>query len=229
MTDEPLISIVVLTWNRLEPLKECLTHIIDRTRVPYVLYVVNNGSTDGTREYLDNLESRGVLKAVHLDKNYGVTARNHAFKLVTTPYIAQVDDDVSVNLSWAQTCLDQLEKNPQIGIVASQGANVEHWLSLYVTFREGPADCATGFFMCFRNLGILYDESFSPFWHEEIDFSFEYRIRGYAITVVHGLSAHKCKRTSFDVGLERRNFLYVKEKWQNKIGQLNLLEFKAEQ
>lgn len=47
------IAAVVVTHNRLALLKECLSAIRSQERHPEIMFVVNNGSTDGTREFLD--------------------------------------------------------------------------------------------------------------------------------------------------------------------------------
>ena len=48
-----IISVIV-TYNRINLLKECITAILSSTVVPDIL-VVNNASTDGTKEYLDEI------------------------------------------------------------------------------------------------------------------------------------------------------------------------------
>ncbi|REC47080.1 glycosyltransferase family 2 protein [Chryseobacterium pennipullorum] len=49
------ICAVVVTYNRLEFLKECIQGILDQTTPPDRIIIVNNGSTDGTEAYLKTL------------------------------------------------------------------------------------------------------------------------------------------------------------------------------
>lgn len=51
-TDNPRIAAVVVTYNRLSMLKDCLQSIKNQTYSNFDIIVVNNGSTDGTEEYL---------------------------------------------------------------------------------------------------------------------------------------------------------------------------------
>lgn len=69
-----LTSIVILTHNQLEYTKLCLASIRSRTDEPYEIIVVDNASTDGTAEYLNemdgvrliaNAENRGFPGAVN--------------------------------------------------------------------------------------------------------------------------------------------------------------------
>ena len=46
------IAAVVVTYNRLTLLRECLNAFYNQTRRPNELIVVNNASSDGTRDYL---------------------------------------------------------------------------------------------------------------------------------------------------------------------------------
>jgi len=47
------IAAVVVTYNRLELLKQCIDSIKNQTRKPDEIIVVNNSSTDGTLEWLN--------------------------------------------------------------------------------------------------------------------------------------------------------------------------------
>ncbi len=63
---EPLssqVSIVVVTWNALDYTRTCLESIFSRTAYPELdVVVVDNGSTDGTIEYLRSLERVTVVE-----------------------------------------------------------------------------------------------------------------------------------------------------------------------
>ena len=45
---------LIVTYNRLQVLKECIASVISQSRKPQDIIVVNNGSTDGTEEWLRN-------------------------------------------------------------------------------------------------------------------------------------------------------------------------------
>src|SRR5262249_58482258 len=52
---EELASIIILCCNQREYTKGCLENVLRHTRVLYELVIVDNGSTDGTRQYLEEL------------------------------------------------------------------------------------------------------------------------------------------------------------------------------
>ena len=54
-------AIVIVTYNRLHMLKDCLEHAFFQTMEPEAVVVVDNASTDGTTEYLEELKKTGIL------------------------------------------------------------------------------------------------------------------------------------------------------------------------
>lgn len=51
-------AVVLVTYNRLTLLKECLEHVEGQTVLPKKIIVVNNASTDGTAEYLERYKEK---------------------------------------------------------------------------------------------------------------------------------------------------------------------------
>ena len=48
------VSIIILTWNKLEYTKRCLNFLEKNTNYPnWEAIIVDNGSKDGTREFLE--------------------------------------------------------------------------------------------------------------------------------------------------------------------------------
>lgn len=62
---------VLITYNRLDCLKDALSHILNQDEPPACTIIINNNSTDGTREYLDSIANDPALRVVHLESNVG--------------------------------------------------------------------------------------------------------------------------------------------------------------
>ena len=63
----PTVSIMIPCFNQIKFTKDCLTSLLGYTsqvRVAYEVIVCNNGSTDGTKEYLDGLAATGQIKVI---------------------------------------------------------------------------------------------------------------------------------------------------------------------
>ena len=66
------LAIVIVTYNRLELLRQCLDKLDDQTYPIDTVVVVNNASTDGiTAQYLDGYKGILPLKVIHNDINTG--------------------------------------------------------------------------------------------------------------------------------------------------------------
>ncbi len=59
------VNICMVTFNRLEFTKQALTALFQHTCFPHVITVVDNGSTDGTPEYLAGTSSAGIYYQSH--------------------------------------------------------------------------------------------------------------------------------------------------------------------
>ncbi len=65
------IDCVVVTYNRLSLLKECLNAISSQTYPINKIIIINNNSTDGTIDFLSTLSDNPLYKIINLEKNIG--------------------------------------------------------------------------------------------------------------------------------------------------------------
>jgi GT2 family glycosyltransferase len=65
------IAAIIVTCNRLELLKENLAAVRSQTRVPDEIIVVNNGSTDGTAEWLAGQSGLTIIRQKNLGSSGG--------------------------------------------------------------------------------------------------------------------------------------------------------------
>lgn len=119
-----LISVVTLTHNKLDYTKRCLGSLLVTDYTPWELVVVDNGSTDGTREWLDSFKARAaeagvVLKTVLNDTNVGCsTARNAGAAAASGDKLVFMDNDVGLrSADWLKVLSDQLDAEPETAVV----------------------------------------------------------------------------------------------------------------
>lgn len=91
------ICTVIVTWNRLETLKTALAHILDQTLPAAAIVIVDNNSTDGTREYLLSLKNQ-TIHCLYLDSNTGsagaiAAAMTYGLTVNDFDYYWILDDD----------------------------------------------------------------------------------------------------------------------------------------
>lgn len=104
-------SIVIVTFNRLNLLKECIHNALNQSIPPESVIIVDNASNDGTNEYLDELskiEERIIV--YHEEENLGGSGGFHdALKLFIeedTDWVMIIDDDAILDLN----CIEMLNQ-----------------------------------------------------------------------------------------------------------------------
>jgi GT2 family glycosyltransferase len=118
--DDGAIAIVVLTYNRLQLLRKCVENVLMETSNATTEIVIwDNGSTDGTRDYLKRLTDPRI-RVVESAKNIGQNAYPRAFGLTTALYMIELDDDVvEAPSSWDRTLRDAFRLLPRIGFLSA--------------------------------------------------------------------------------------------------------------
>src|SRR4051794_4385552 len=67
----PRVSILLTCYNHLTYLPECLEGVLSQTFADYEILALDDGSTDGTREWLLEKEAAGLLRCIFNEKNIG--------------------------------------------------------------------------------------------------------------------------------------------------------------
>jgi GT2 family glycosyltransferase len=89
-----VISIVVVTHNRLELLRRCVENVLHATSpLTRQIIIWDNASLDGTHEYLEQLDDPR-METVHHHENIAMNARRRALALATQDYLIEMDDDI---------------------------------------------------------------------------------------------------------------------------------------
>lgn len=125
--DKLLISIIILTCNQIEYTKLCLESIRVFTNEPYELICVDNGSTDGTPDYLEEIQ-RSKFEDQNLDckdlriiknkENCGFARGcNQGIETARGNYILLLNNDVIVSPGWLSGLINHMQDEPDAGIV----------------------------------------------------------------------------------------------------------------
>lgn len=112
----PLVSIVVLAYNHLDYTRQCVESICRYTPpINYELITVDNGSSDGTKEYFEGLPH---AKKISFPENIGVCkALNYGFRAAEGKYTMYLSNDIVVTAHWLENLLACMESDPKIGMV----------------------------------------------------------------------------------------------------------------
>ena len=107
------------TYNALPYLRQSVESILGQTYENIDFVIVNDGSTDGTRDYLDSLTD--VRVNVFHEKNRGTAgASNFGLQYCRRKYVARMDaDDISLPTRLEKQ-LAFMDANPDVSLVGSQ-------------------------------------------------------------------------------------------------------------
>jgi glycosyltransferase involved in cell wall biosynthesis len=113
----PFISVIIPTFNRLDLLKETVESVRKQTFRDFEIIVVNDGSTDGTGEWL---RAQGDVQALEQSNSGIATSRNNGAAVARGGWLAFLDHDDL----WAPEKLriqaDFVSENPGVALVAAR-------------------------------------------------------------------------------------------------------------
>ncbi|WP_418910981.1 glycosyltransferase [Bacillus subtilis] len=109
-------SIIVLTYNQLALTKQCLESIWKHTNNDCIeVIVIDNGSHDGTRDYLKQITS---IKAIFNTTNEGFAkACNQGLEVASGDNILFLNNDTVVTNQWLEPMIKLLYQDDKIGMV----------------------------------------------------------------------------------------------------------------
>jgi len=116
MSAMPEVTVVIPTRDRATRLAAALEALRAQTIEPerFEVVVVDDGSTDGTREFLARASDGGApdVRAIRLSGNGPAAARNAGWRAARAPLIAFSDDDCEPTPTWLESIISAAAANP---------------------------------------------------------------------------------------------------------------------
>lgn len=106
------ISIIIPAFQVEDTVKDCLDSLFAQTVQDFEVIVVNDGSTDRTREILRNYEPR--IKVIDQKNGGSNPARNRGAQEARGMYLLFLDADIVMARNMLGQMRDTLEKNPEV-------------------------------------------------------------------------------------------------------------------
>lgn len=157
------ICCVIVTYNRLSLLKECIQSVLNQTRSIDKIIIVDNGSSDGTKEYLSNLKGENI-QIIYQENLGGAGGFHTGLKAAYEQeydWIWLMDDDVEV----ASDCLENLLKysniskclHPNKYYIDNVNFKWEQWYDPFrgVTYSLHNTSFKNNKEICFVNVGCF--------------------------------------------------------------------------
>ncbi len=238
-----LVSIVTLSWNAPEYTKLALNSLLARTREPFEIIVVDNGSGPDTIAYLRSIDDPHV-RVLYNGVNRGFGAGNNiGMAAARGEYVVVLNNDVLVSDGWLEALLRPYRDKRAVGITAPRSNSVSgHQQVPNARYEDEAAmlafaaergrrfkgrgyytDRAVGFCLCMPRALVDeiggFDERFGVGNFEDDDLCMRARAAGYKIFVCEDAFIHHFGSRSFvannvDYGATMRaNWTYFAAKW----------------
>ena len=113
------VHIIYLTFNRLYYTKKTLPALLNSSKLAsYKIRIVDNGSNDGTVEYLQQLTHPRIEQVIYNKKNQGLVKPTKKFwKESNAELIGKIDNDILVPKGWLDKLIDAHQKIPELGVI----------------------------------------------------------------------------------------------------------------
>jgi len=150
MGKTPLVTVLMSVYNGELYLREAVESILDQSFKDFEFLIVDDGSTDGTREILEHYRRHPKIRVVFNERNVGLTrSLNIGLKLARGKYIARMDADDIAYPDRLECEVGKIEEDQLICVVSS-------W------FDTVGGD--TGFYSLVRKINTPEEIFYSLFW-----------------------------------------------------------------
>ncbi|HHP7230478.1 MAG TPA: glycosyltransferase family 2 protein [Xenococcaceae cyanobacterium] len=146
----PDIAAIICTHNRDRYLGAAIDSLLNQDRSNYEILVIDNGSTDSTREVVESRLGNPHLKYFYEPELGLSVARNRGAKETTAPILAYLDDDAEASPQWLRVITQAFHDNQQLAIAGGkvtlllpEGKTLPNWLSESMTGSLGAYDLGT--------------------------------------------------------------------------------------
>ncbi len=200
------VAVLVINYNGKKYLDSCLKSLQSQTYKDFEVYLIDNGSSDGSVEYVRR--NFPEVKIIKFDTNLGFAkAYNIAVNMVETKYVVFLNNDTIVDKEWLKNLYDEIVKDENIFAVGSKillmddknrlhnaGSKIAPWgggydigfldydRKCYNVKREVGAVCGASMIVrrdLFQKIGGFDDSFFAYF--EDVDLCWRAWIYGYKV------------------------------------------------
>lgn len=244
---DPLVSVIVVTWNGSEVTRACLESLLADQSWPLLeLIVVDNGSQDDTPEFLREFAERDPrIRLILNEDNRGfAAANNQGLEIAGGKYLVLLNNDTVVTRGWVRQLVGHFRRDPGIGLlgpITNNIGNEARVQTAYTSIEEMPAEAqaitisragrcfeipVVAFFCVmvsrevYEEVGCL-DEGFGMGFFEDDDYCRRVRDAGKRVVCAEDVFIHHELSASFskiDQGERSRLFERNKRYYEEKWG-----------
>jgi glycosyltransferase involved in cell wall biosynthesis len=119
---KPLVSIIIPAFNAERNIQETLESVLHQTFSGWECIIVNDGSTDNSRETIGTfINDDPRFKLIDIPNSGVCVARNTAVRNAEGTFLFPLDSDDRIDPFCIARCLDEFDKKPGLKLVCPQG------------------------------------------------------------------------------------------------------------
>jgi teichuronic acid biosynthesis glycosyltransferase TuaG len=191
---QPLVSVIVTTFNRKEYLSETLHSILMQTMTDFELLVIDNYSDYDFLNFMLDFSDKRIR--AYQNKNHGIIATNRNFGILKArgEFIAFCDDDDIWMAHKLEKQIPYFKKNDIVGVGStmlvnkgvSRQAVLHQGKSREVTFKELLNFSSVALSsLVVKNTGLLFDEAKTLHTVEDFHFQLKLTEQGGVIQIIN--------------------------------------------
>ena len=181
------IFIIIVTYNGANVIEKCIDSIFSQNfdREKYQLLIIDNNSTDETRELIK--KKYPDLNLIVNKKNYGFgKANNIGINSTNSKYVVLLNQDSYVEKDWLKELVNSMKENPDVACCGAKEISYDFKKSEIQRISADPKNqiwmgCGS---IIFRRDALIQAGLFDEFYFmygEDIDLSFILKILGWRI------------------------------------------------
>lgn len=156
---EDVISIIIPCYNNATTVKESVESCIAQTYTNFEVIIIDDGSTDNSREIIQSLEAQfPQVRSFHQNNKGPACARNFGASFAQGKYIVFLDADDKFAPSFLKECMNVFNTNQDVDIVYSLVEKFEEEEGIWVQLNYSPERILLG--SCFPISSMVELEKF---------------------------------------------------------------------
>lgn len=113
----PGITVLIPAYNSMPYLRSCIESVLSQSYRNIEVLVINDGSTDGTADYLDSIQD-SRLRIIHQENQGFVASLNKGLAEARYDWVARLDSDDVMRNDRIQQQVQFLEDHPEVRAVS---------------------------------------------------------------------------------------------------------------
>ena len=154
-----LVSIIIPTYNNADTISRAVNSCINQTYKNIEIIVIDDGSTDNTKEVLNRYSSDERFKYIYQENQERSAARNHGLDVSKGEYIQFLDSDDEIYPTKIEKQVNFLDTNPEYFLVYC-GAEYKNELGQVTHTLEPKIDGNTDYQILKRNFLAIHSPLF---------------------------------------------------------------------